>query len=121
MKNNNVAHEVQYLPSRKSKSLVKIAVVVLLITLTTAVFTQNIYATLDTGAGQEQFNQLIEFIATWIGRIAGVVMLLGGIQLGLALKSQSPDEKVNALFTLGAGALVFGITQAYTFFTNFGS
>ena len=102
----------------------KVTISVLVLALFVTNITQVVLANspggggLDSTRGEEQFNSLVEFLATWIGRIGGVVAFVGVVQFALGVKSQNPDEKINGLKTLVAGIMVFAVAQAYTFFTN---
>jgi len=97
----------------------KITTSVLVCTMLILSFTTTVFANpLDATRGEEQFNSLVEFLATWIGRIGGVVAFVGVVQFALGVKSQNPDEKINGLKTLVAGIMVFAVAQAYAFFTN---
>lgn len=69
-----------------------------------------------TNEGEAQFNAVIEFFASWIGRIGMVVGFIGAIQFALAIKNDDADAKTRGLMTLAAGFVVFGITKALNLF-----
>ena len=71
---------------------------------------------LDPNAGMEMFTALISFLATWMRRIGGMVMFIGAIMFALATYNQSPEQRVNALMVLVAGAMVLGVGASYNFF-----
>lgn len=73
---------------------------------------------LDDTAGQTQFEDLINFFATWIGRIGGVIALVGAVMFGLAYKSEDPEGKQRGVTTMVSGIIVFAISQAADFFTS---
>jgi multisubunit Na+/H+ antiporter MnhB subunit len=101
------------------KTIFKLAAAIGLAALIIMALSETALATeLDPDVGLTQFDALISFIATWVGRIAMVVGLFGGIQFAMGLKSNNPDEKINGLMLLGAGLMVFALTQAYSWFIN---
>ena len=55
-----------------------------------------------------EFNAIMTFIGTWIGRIGALILLIGSIMFGFSIKDQNPGVKVSALKTIAAG----GITSA---------
>lgn len=67
-------------------------------------------------AGEAQFTAVINFFATWIGRIGLVVGFIGAVMFGLAIKNDDADAKTRGLMTLAAGFVVFGVTQALDMF-----
>ena len=68
------------------------------------------------GAGDTQFTAVIEFFATWIGRIGLIVGFIGAIMFALAIKNDDADAKTRGLMTLASGFVVFGVTQALDMF-----
>lgn len=68
------------------------------------------------GDGEAQFNAVIEFFATWIGRIGLVVGFIGAVMFGLAIKNDDADAKTRGLMTLASGFVVFGVTKALDMF-----
>ena len=54
----------------------------------------------------ENLTNMLYLFATAIGV---VFILLGGIQLGLALKEQDPGQRVRAIMQLGGGLLIVGV------------
>lgn len=70
----------------------------------------------DTNAGVDTFNDVINFFATWIGRIGLVVAFVGGVMFALAIKNDDADAKTRGLMTLAAGFVVFALTQALSIF-----
>ncbi len=71
---------------------------------------------LDTTQGVDQFNQIIQFFAEWIGRIGLVIGFVGGIMFALAIKNDDPDQKQRGLMTLASGFVVFALTKALDLF-----
>lgn len=62
------------------------------------------------------FNNIIGFMAKWIGRIGLVIAFVGAVMFGLAIKNDDADGKQRGLMTLGAGFVVFAITKALDMF-----
>ena len=69
-----------------------------------------------SNAGEEQFNQLINFFATWIGRIGLVVAFVGAIMFGLAVKNEDAEAKTRGLMTMVSGIIVFAVTKSLNLF-----
>jgi len=65
-----------------------------------------------------RWNAVIGFLVPWIGRLGGVVMLLGGIMFGLGFKNDDADGKTRGLQTLVAGAIVIAVGSGYTTFVG---
>ena len=68
------------------------------------------------GAGEAQFTAVINFFATWLGRIGLIVGFVGAVMFGLAIKNDDADAKTRGLMTLAAGFVVFAVTQALDMF-----
>ncbi len=73
---------------------------------------------IDDQAGMDKFQELVEFFATWIGRIGLVVAFVGGVMFGLAIKNDDAEAKTRGLMTFASGIVVFALTQAISFFMN---
>ena len=68
-------------------------------------------------AGTAQFQQiLVNWLVPWLTQIGGIVMLIGGIQFALAWQRQDSESKSNAMLTVMAGAMVAGLSAAYSMF-----
>lgn len=82
------------------------------------------YATSGSGsggsgsAGDAQFLTVINFFATWIGRIGLIVGFIGAVMFGLAIKNDDADAKTRGLMTLASGFVVFGVTAALDMFIS---
>lgn len=71
---------------------------------------------IPTNAGEAEFNQVITFFATWIGRIGLIVGFVGAIMFGLAIKNEDAEAKTRGLMTLASGFVVFAVTKALDMF-----
>ena len=67
---------------------------------------------------EDRWNAVIGFLVPWIGRLGGVVMLLGGLMFGLGFKNDDADGKTRGLQTLVAGAIVIAVGQGYQIFVG---
>ncbi len=70
----------------------------------------------EENAGEEQFMSVINFFATWIGRIGLIVGFIGAIMFALAIKNDDADAKTRGLMTLASGFVVFAVTKAIDMF-----
>lgn len=66
--------------------------------------------------GEQMFNQVIGWFATWIGRIGLVVGFVGAVMFGLAIKNEDSEAKTRGLMTMASGFVVFGVTKALDMF-----
>jgi len=58
------------------------------------------------------FDNIIKFIAGWIGKLGLVVGFIGAVQLGFAFKNDDADGKTKGLRTLISGFIVFALCSA---------
>jgi hypothetical protein len=72
---------------------------------------------LDSGS-TAGFDEVIKYIAGWIARMSGVVLMFGVFSLGFSVKSNDPNGKQDALLWIASSFIVGGAALAYTFFTN---
>jgi len=60
---------------------------------------------------------IADLIKTWVTRLGGVVMFVGGVMFGLGWKSDDAEQKSRGISTLIAGAIVVAIAAlTSTFF-----
>lgn len=70
-----------------------------------------------TGGGDALWNTIAGLMETWVTRLGGVVMFVGGVMFGLGWKSDDAEQKSRGVSTLVGGAIVVAIAQlASTFF-----
>lgn len=55
------------------------------------------------------WNTIANLIQTWVTRLGGVVMFVGGIMFGLGWKSDDAEQKSRGISTLIAGAIVVAV------------
>lgn len=102
--------------NEKRKKLMTSITTSLLMSMMTAVTAFADEAGGGTDAGEAEFNKVIEFFATWIGRIGLVVGFVGAIMFALAIKNEDAEAKTRGLMTLASGFVVFAITKALDMF-----
>jgi hypothetical protein len=56
-----------------------------------------------------EFAAIMEFISRWVGSIGALVMFIGGVMFGFALKDNNAATKVNSLKTLAAGTITASV------------
>lgn len=66
--------------------------------------------------GEPSVDALASFFAGWIGKIGGLVALVGGVDFALGWKNDDPSERIRGIKTFVAGAMMFAISKAYTSF-----
>lgn len=63
------------------------------------------------------WNTVRDLIKTWVTRLGGVVMFVGGVMFGLGWKSDDAEQKSRGISTLIAGAIVVAVAAlTSTFF-----
>ena len=68
------------------------------------------------GEGTEAFNDVVDFFATWLGRVGALVAFVGGIMFALAIKNNDAEQKQSGLLTLVAGFVVVAICNVKIIF-----
>ena len=69
------------------------------------------------GGGDALWNTITGLIETWVTRLGGVVMFVGGVMFGLGWKSDDAEQKSRGVSTMIAGAIVIAVAKlASTFF-----
>ena len=102
------------LKEKKEKLMAKLAVsFIAALELAAPAFAEGGGGDVDPDAA---FNNIIGFMAKWIGRIGLVIAFVGAVMFGLAIKNDDADGKQRGLMTLGAGFVVFAITKALDMF-----
>lgn len=97
-------NKVQAVGSFLNKHMSKIVLCLML--------TMMISSTVFAAAGVDVlWNTFAELIKTWVARLGGVVMLIGGIMFGLGWKSDDAEQKSRGVSTLVAGAIVAAVAQ----------
>lgn len=71
--------------------------------------------------GTQAFDTVVQFFATWIGRVGLVVGFVGAVMFGLAIKNDDAEAKTRGLMTLASGFVVFAVTGMLQMFGVGGS
>lgn len=83
------------------------------------------FAESEGGSGGDQgtqaFDTVVQFFATWIGRVGLVVGFVGAVMFGLAIKNDDAEAKTRGLMTLASGFVVFAVTGMLQMFGVGGS
>jgi hypothetical protein len=75
--------------------------------ITAAVTNLDVFQFGAAGADAE-FQAIMTFIGTWMGRVGALILFIGSIMFGFSIKDQNPAVKISAMKTIAAG----GITSA---------
>lgn len=67
----------------------------------------------DDDLGLDRLDKVIDWVATWAGRIGLVIAFFGGLQTVLGFMNDDADSKVRGLKLLAAGFMVWGIAESY--------
>lgn len=75
-------------------------------------------ATTFTGfeMGIKNFNTIFETLVEWSKYIGLASAFFGTVQIGHALRSEDPDDKVKGIYNVVAGLIVFAVSFAVSFF-----
>lgn len=60
-------------------------------------------------AADALWSTIANLIQTWVTRLGGVVMFVGGIMFGLGWKSDDAEQKSRGISTIIAGAIVIAV------------
>lgn len=72
--------------------------------------TMTVCASSGTDKDPNEFiNKIIELLELWIPRLGGMVIVVGGIQLGLGFKDDNQDGKTRGMQCMIGGAIVAAI------------
>lgn len=94
---------------RTGKLLVTIPVVVSLLTM--SVFAEGS----NTSSAEGTIATIIGLLTTWIPRLGGLLVVVGGIQLGIGFKDDDATGKTRGMQCMIGGAIVAAIGTAVTF------
>ena len=86
----------------------------LVLPLAVSMLTVTVSATSGTDA-DGFINTVIQLLQTWIPRLGGMVVVVGGIQFGLGFKDENPDQKTRGMQCMIGGAIVAAIGTLVNF------
>lgn len=67
------------------------------------------YAAADADAS---WNTVMDFLLTWIPRLGGVLLFIGGVEFAIAYKNEDANSKTNATRLMVSGAMVIALPVA---------
>lgn len=67
-------------------------------------------------AADTLWNTISSLIQTWVTRLGGVVMFVGGVMFGLGWKNDDADGKTRGINTIIAGAIVIAVAATTSTF-----
>ncbi|MGD9678881.1 MAG: hypothetical protein AB7V16_11125 [Vulcanibacillus sp.] len=73
----------------------------------------NYTAVLASTAGVDKFDNMVTWVASWVGRVGLLVAFWGGVQVAFSLSDHDAGQKRNGILFLVSGLMVFGISVAY--------
>ena len=60
-------------------------------------------------------NNLTEFLYTLLRALGVILLIWGGVQIALSLKSHDPSQRANAIYFIGGAIIVFAIQPIINF------
>lgn len=100
----------------KIKKFARFAYIQLGLLMTAVAFPGGVSAAGDPGS--DKWDAIIGFILPWISRLGGVVILIGGIEFGLAWKNDNAEKKTQGMRTIIAGCIVTAVGLSSDLFLN---
>lgn len=68
------------------------------------------------GTADTLWTTITNLIKTWVTRLGGVVMFVGGVMFGLGWKSDDAEQKSRGVSTIIAGAIVIAVAAVTSTF-----
>lgn len=98
IQNNNKSVFMSIGQTMNRKAVVLAAVLLVAVAMSGTVF-----------AADALWSTISNLIQTWVTRLGGVVMFVGGIMFGLGWKSDDAEQKSRGISTIIAGAIVIAV------------
>lgn len=70
-----------------------------------------ISGTVNAADADTLWTTVANLMETWVTRLGGVIMFVGGVMFGLGYKSSDAEQKSNGVSTLVAGGIVIATAQ----------
>nr|WP_312579580.1 hypothetical protein [Sedimentibacter sp.] len=93
------------------KLLLRFKVVLSIIIISVLNYTTALATT--SNAGVDKFDNMVVWIATWVGRVGLLVAFWGGVQIAFSLSDHDAGQKRSGILFLVAGLMVFGLSVSY--------
>lgn len=74
-----------------------------------AVKSMGVFSTKTMNA-EKEFEAILKFISSWMGRTGGLAMFLGAIVFALAIRENNANSKILGVRTMAAGAAVIAVS-----------
>lgn len=95
-----------------AKRMKKVITVLPIMLIALSLVTVPAFAEAGAGGGTDAdsfINEIISLLQTWIPRLGGMIVVVGGIQLGIGFKDDNADGKTRGMQCMIGGAIVAAI------------
>ena len=114
MKLNNLSEVEVATCARRKEKILNVAFALATVLFYMMFVFVKVYA---TDPAEQLWGTIAGFIGTWVFRLGGVVLFVGGIMFGLGWKNDDAEGKSRGISTMIAGAIVMGLAgMVDTFF-----
>lgn len=70
------------------------------------------------GAAEAKWDAVMNFLIPWIGRLGGALALIGGLEFGIAFKTDDAEAKTRGMRTIIAGCIVVAVGLSSNIFLS---
>lgn len=98
------------------KSRSKILLLVIMFTTLTLVLTTTVYAASVTPDADQVWRNIVNFFATWIGRLGLLIAFIGAVQWALGRRNDDADAQSRGINFFASGVITIAITQSLHLF-----
>lgn len=103
-------------PGISKKSVSALVCILVIVTSAMIVYASGTASNGGITNANQSFNNVVTFLAGWIGKLGLVVGFVGGVQFGFGIKNDDADGKTKGLRTLISGFVVFAVTLSLNLF-----